>query len=78
MIYTIGLIVLFGSVGYPTILWFAMKGFWYMNKITMVKLYEQCIEKNTKESLELSEEVKEYLKEYYNIDSPRSTLDSAR
>jgi hypothetical protein len=65
MIYTIGLIVLFGSVGYPTILWFAMKGFWYVNRITMVKLYEQCIEKNTKESLELSEEVKDYLAEFY-------------
>jgi hypothetical protein len=42
-----------------------MKGFWYVNRITMVKLYEQCIEKNTKESLELSEEVKDYLAEFY-------------
>ena len=67
MIFYIVGVILGGVVLCPVTLWITMSGFWYLNKITMTKLYEQCIEKNTNESLILSEEVKEYLSEYYNL-----------
>lgn len=70
MLYTIGAVLFIGSVCYPIGLWVTMKGVWYLNKLTMVGLYEKCVRADTKESLALADEVRVYLDEYYTKKDP--------